>query len=63
MVQPNRTQMSRMLDRPNTWNSGRTAITMSSGRTSNRRPGDVGVHVELQVGELGALGAPVVPEV
>ena len=39
MVQPNRTQTSRMLDRPNTWNSGSTVITMSSGWTSNSRPG------------------------
>ena len=39
MVQPNRTQMFRMLDRPNTWNSGSTVMTTSSGRTPNRRPG------------------------
>ena len=39
MVQPNRTQTSMMLDSPNTWNSGSTVITTSSGWTSNSRPG------------------------
>ena len=39
MVQPNRTQTFRMLDRPKMWKSGSTVITTSSGCTSNRRPG------------------------
>src|SRR5262249_7953498 len=57
IVQPNRTHTFTMLHSPNTWKSGSTLITMSSGWTSKEPPGDVRVHVQLHVSELGALGA------
>ena len=63
MVQPNRTQMSRMLDSPNTWNSGRAVITTSSGCTSNRRPGISAFMYSWRWVSSAPLGRPVVPEV
>jgi hypothetical protein len=45
------------------WNSGNAARTTSSGWTFEHPSRDVGVHVELDVCQLGALRRPVVPEV
>ncbi len=63
MVQPNRTQMFRMLDRPNTWNSGSTVTTMSSGCTSNRRPRMSAFMYSWMWMSSAPVGWPVVPEV
>ena len=63
IVQPNRTQTFRMLDRPNTWNSGSTVMTMSSGCTSNRRPGMSAFMYSCMWVSSAPLGRPVVPEV
>ena len=52
-----------MLDRPNTWNSGKTAITTSSGWTSNRRPGMSAFMYSWMWVSSAPLGRPVVPEV
>ena len=63
MVQPNRTQMSRMLDSPNTWNSGSAVTTTSSGWTSNSRPGMSAFMYSWMWVSSAPLGRPVVPEV
>ena len=63
IVQPNRTQTSRMEDRPNTWNSGSTVMTTSSGWTSNSRPGMSAFMYSWMWVSSAPLGWPVVPEV
>ncbi len=63
IVQPNRTHTFRMLDRPNTWNSGSTVITTSSGRTSNSRPGMSAFMYSCRWVSMAPLGRPVVPAV
>ena len=63
IVAPNRTHTLRMLDRPNTWNSGSTVMTMSSGWTSNSRPGMSAFMYSWIWVSSAPLGRPVVPEV
>ena len=63
IVQPNRTQMFMMLDRPNTWKSGSTVTAMSSGCMSNRRPGMSAFMYSWMWVSSAPLGRPVVPEV
>ena len=61
IVQPNRTQTFRMLDRPNTWKSGRTVITTSSGWTSKRRPGMSAFMYSCMWVSSAPLGGPSCP--
>jgi hypothetical protein len=63
IVHPNRTQTSRMLDIPNTWNNGSTVITMSEGCTPNSRPGISAFMYICMWLSSAPFGRPVVPEV
>jgi hypothetical protein len=46
---------------PNVWNSGRQPSTTSSARTRGVEDVHGRVHHQVEVGEQGALGLPVVP--
>ncbi len=60
-VPPNRMAMLSTLDRPKTWNSGRTANVTSSSRTSNRPPATVQFMNSWKWVSIAPLGRPVVP--